>query len=181
MKRFDRITLLPGYAGTVVILLALLAWPSEGWSRTARRACDVRPVVMALLTNWTKKLAESTPQKPEPVVGTYEPGRAVLLPTCANGPLIGHGQIKGYFEGFLKNQPRGEIDTQAASISGDCEFGFASGLYTFKLNGGTGPELLARYTFIFHRTASGWLIAQHHSSLEPVPRSGAPAAGCAPH
>ena len=181
MKRFVRMTLLRGYGCTVVVLLAVLAWPSEGWSRTARRACDVKPIVMALLTNWTKKLAESTPQKTEPIVGTYEPVRAVLLPTCANGPLIGHSQIKGYFEGFLKDQPRGEIDTRAASIGGDCEFGFASGLYTFKLNGGTGPELLARYTFIFHRTASGWLIAQHHSSLEPVPRTGVPVAGCAPH
>jgi hypothetical protein len=181
MKRIDRITLLRGCACTAVSLLAVLASPSEGWSRTARRACDVRPIVMAALTNWTTKLAESTPQKPDPVVGTYEPARAVLLPTCANGPLIGNGPIKGYFEEFLKNQPRGEIDTRAASISGDCEFGFASGLYTFKLNGGTGPQLLARYTFIFHRTASGWLIAQHHSSLEPVPPSGAPAAGCAPH
>ena len=181
MKRIDSMTLLRGYAGTAVILLAVLAWPSEGWSRAARRACDVRPIVRALLTNWTSKLAESTPQKPEPVVATYDPGRAVLLPTCANGPLIGQSQIKGYFEGFLKDQPRGTIDTQAANIGGDCDFGFASGLYTFKLNAGAGPELRARYTYVFHRTASGWLIAQHHSSLEPVPPSGAPVAGCPAH
>jgi hypothetical protein len=178
MKRFDRIVL-RGY--TAVILFAVLAWPSEGWSRTTRRACDVKPVVMALLINWTKKLAESSSEKPEPVVGTYEKERAVLLPTCANGPLIGHNQIKGYFEGFLKDQPRGEIDTQSANISGDCEFAFASGLYTFKLNGGTGPHLLARYTFIFQRSTLGWLITQHHSSLEPVPRTTGPGAGCAPH
>ena len=178
MTRFDRIVL---RRCTAVILVAVAAWPSEGWSRTARRACDVKPVVMALLVNWTKKLAESTSAKPEPVVGTYEKERAVLLPTCANGPLIGRNQIKGYFEGFLKDQPRGEIDTQSASISGDCEFAFASGLYTFKLNGGTGPQLPARYTFIFQRTASGWLIAQHHSSLEPVARTTGPGAACAPH
>src|SRR5712691_457564 len=126
MMRFDRIVL-RGYTPTAVILFAVLAWPSEGWSRTARRACDVKPVVMALLTNWTRKLAESSSEKPEPVVGTYEKVRAVLLPTCANGPLIGHNQIKDYFEGFLKDRPRGEIDTRAANIGGDCEFAFASG------------------------------------------------------
>ena len=180
MKRFDRI-MLRGYTCPAVILLAVLAWPSEGWSRTTRRACDVKPVVMALLKNWTQKLAESSSEKPEPVVETYEKDRAVLLPTCANGPLIGHSQIKGYFEKFLLDKPRGEIDTQRANIGGNCEFAFASGLYTFKLNAGTGPQLLARYTFIFQRKGSGWLITQHHSSLEPVPRAAAPGAGCAPH
>jgi hypothetical protein len=180
MKRFDRIVL-RGYTAAAMILLAVLAWPSEGWSRTTRRACDVKPVVMALLENWTKKLAESSSEKPEPVVETYEKYRAVLLPTCANGPLIGHDEIKGYFVTFLKNKPRGEIDTQRANIGGNCEFAFASGLYTFKLNGGTGPQLLARYTFVFQRKGSGWLITQHHSSLEPVPRTAVPVAGCAPH
>jgi hypothetical protein len=180
MKSFER-KVSRRYASTAAILLAVLAWPSDGWSRTARPACDVKPAVMAALTNWTRKLAESTPANPQPVVGTYEPVRAVLLPTCANGPLIGQSQIKGYFEGFLQGQPRAEIDTAAASISGDCDFGFASGLYSFKLNAGTGPQLLARYTFIFQRTPTGWLIAQHHSSLEPVPRTGVPVAGCAPH
>jgi hypothetical protein len=178
--RFDRMSV-RGYASTAAILLAVLAAPSEGWSRTAKRSCDVRPIVMERLTNWTRMLAESTSEKPEPVVDTYEKDRSVLLPTCANGPLIGRDQITGYFEGFLKDEPRGEIDTRAASISGDCEFGFASGLYTFKLHGGAGPQLRARYTFIFQRTASGWLIAQHHSSLEPVPTPGVPSAECAPH
>jgi hypothetical protein len=82
--------------------------------------------------------------------------------------LIGNGPSKGYFEDFLKNQPRGEIDTQAPNISGTATSACV-GLYTF-VNGSTGPQLLARYTFVFHRTGSGWLIAQHHSSLEPVPR-----------
>ncbi|HUI94418.1 MAG TPA: nuclear transport factor 2 family protein [Xanthobacteraceae bacterium] len=145
----------------------------------AQRSCDVKPIVRELLTNWTRKLAESTSEKPEPVVATYEKVDSVLLPTCANGPKKGQGEIKIYFEGFLKDEPRSEIDTQAADIGGDCDFGFASGLYTFTLHAGNGPQLHARYTFIFHRTASGWLIAQHHSSLEPVPRQGA--AGCVPH
>jgi uncharacterized protein (TIGR02246 family) len=181
MKGIDRIVL-HRYASAAMIVLAVVASPSAGWSRAAARACNVKPAVMAALTNWTNQLAQSTPQNPAPVVGTYAADGAVLLPTCANGPLIGRDQIKGYFEGFLKDRPRGEIDTPQARIGGDCEFAFASGLYTFKLNAGTGPELHARYTFIFHRRGTGpWLIAQHHSSLEPVPRPGAPAAGCPAH
>ena len=179
MKRFD-LKVLRGYATTAVVLLAVLAWPSEGWSKTARHQCDVHPFVVRLLNNWATQLAASSPKDPEPIVGTYAPDRpgppAVLLPTCANGPSIGHAAIEEYFvEHFLPNEPVVDGGFVDPAIGGDCELGFASGLYTFKLNGGTGPELLARYTFIFRHG----LIAQHHSSLEPQPRKpGGPKSEC---
>ena len=176
MEQFDRV-LLRGFACATVIVLAALAWPSEGWSQMTKPACDIRAIVTEQLTNWTKKLAESSSQNPEPVVGTYEPRDAVLLPTCATGFRVGREQITLYFEKFLEDQPRGKIDPQAAKIGGDCEFPFASGNYLFTLNGGTGPEVRARYTFIFQRTDSGYLIAQHHSSLQPL----VPEAKCPVH
>ena len=181
MKRFDR-KMLRGYAATAVVLLAVLAWPSEGWSKTARHACDVNAFVKERLNNWAAKLAASSPTHPEPIVGTYAPEAApplaaVLLPTCANGPAIGPVAIEDYFVvHFLPNKPIVEGGFPNPTIGGDCDVAFASGLYTFKLQANNPPKTLyARYTFIFRHG----LIAQHHSSLEPEPRPGA--AACPSH
>jgi len=165
MKRFDRTV--PG--GFIIlaglILLAVLAWPSEGWSRTARRACNVTADVDALLKNWAEKLSQSTPSNPRPIVETYEPRNAVLLPTCSGETAIGRGQITEYFKEFLDYKPTVKFTTRA--IGGDCTIAFASGTYTFTLGNLANQELLARYTYVFERRNTKWLIAQHHSSLVP--------------
>ncbi|BAM88969.1 calcium/calmodulin dependent protein kinase II association-domain protein [Bradyrhizobium oligotrophicum S58] len=153
----------------VAILLAL---PSEGAARTARRHCVVTPErVKALLKNWQTALNESTATKPGPVVATYAE-RAVLLPTCANGPLTTREQITSYFFVFLKDRPKADIDPDKALIGGDCNFAFASGLYTFTTQ--DNAVLRARYTYVFH----GNKIVQHHSSLEPQGRGNVPRALC---
>lgn len=168
---FDR--MMPrGYAAAVVILSAVLAWPSAGWSKTPR--CDVEGVVKARLKNWADKLAISSPTDPSPIVGTYAPDLGptsgasllILLPTCQNGPLTTRAQITEYFKGFLANKPVVETGFEhPTSIGGDCTTNFASGLYTFLLNRGTDHEtrLHARYTYIFRYG----LIIEHHSSLAP--------------
>jgi hypothetical protein len=102
-------------------------------------------------------------------VNTYAPVKGALVPTCANGPDIGHDAIKTYFESFLANKPT--VTFGNPTIGGDCAIAFASGLYSFKL--GDGRELQARYTYVFQHG----LIMQHHSSLQPQP----PGAACAPH
>jgi hypothetical protein len=172
MKRFDR-KVLRGYAASAVVLLAVLAWPSEGWSKTSKDAC-----VIGRLNGWARALANSTPNNPTPIVNTYareerEPLAAVLMPTCAKGTWIGHAAITKYFqEKFLKYEPRAEIKTNDAKIVGNCNLGSASGLYTFKLKVGNETKTLqARYTFVFRDGK----IAQHHSSLEPeIPDNACP-------
>jgi|GEM_PF-772211 len=170
-KRFDH-RVLRGYTAAV-ILFAVLAWPSEGRSRTSIHACEVNDV-HRLLDNWASALKQSWQPHGNPrlIVDKYATG-AVLLPTCANGPAIGHAEIEDYFDHFLQNKPVVETFGHPA-IGGDCNVAFASGLYIFKLNGGTNKEvrLPARYTYIFRRG----LIMQHHSSLEPA----TPSAVC-PH
>ena len=158
---------LRGYAA-VAILLATLAWPFEGWSRPRLQVCEVNRV-QQLLDNWAGALKQAwqPPGDPMLIVNKYGPD-AVLLPTCANGPLIGRAEIKkDYFDEFLKKHPVVEGGFVRPNIGGDCSVGFASGLYTFKLYGGTNKEVLlrARYTYVFRHD----LIAQHHSSLEPDP------------
>jgi hypothetical protein len=159
-------------------LVAVLAWSSEGWSRTARYACDVNDWVSQGLDNWKQQLAKSTPQNPSPIVGTYDQKHAVLLPTCANGPLTSQSKpetITDYFKVFLKDTPVVTFDKP--TIGGICGNAFASGLYSFKLGGGGGSTLRARYTFVFGGSRQRALIMQHHSSLEPR----TPDQQCAPH
>ena len=149
-------------------VLAVVAWPSEGWSRTARHACDVNSWVGERLDNWKNQLAKSTPTNPGPIVGTYDRNHAVLLPTCANGPLTHDSKpetITDYFKSFLKDAP--VVTFERPMVGGVCGNAYASGLYTFKLNGGSGPALRARYTYVFQGDIRGAPIVQHHSSLEP--------------
>jgi hypothetical protein len=152
-----------------LILVAVAAWPSAGWARA--RSCDVNKVVMALLQNWADQLKVSTPDNTKPIVGTYG-ANAVLVPTCKNGPLTGD-QIVTYFKGFTADKPVATFDMASAKIGGTCANPFASGLYSFKLDGDR--ELKARFTYIFRQTGpASWRIAQHHSSLEPESKGACP-------
>jgi hypothetical protein len=159
-------------------VLAVTACSSEGWSRMARHRCDVNSWVDERLDNWKQQLARSTPNDPSPIVGTYDPRHAVLLPTCANGPLTNQSRpetITDYFKSFLKDRPVVTFDKPI--VGGVCGNAFASGLYSFKLDGGRGPTLRARYTYVFQGDIRRAPIMQHHSSLEPR----TPDQQCAPH
>jgi hypothetical protein len=150
----------------VLALLAIAALPPEAWSRTARHACEVNSWVNERLDNWGRQLARSTPEDPTPIVGTYDRRHAVLLPTCANGPLTNQSRpesITDYFKSFLKDRPVVAFDKPI--VGGVCGNAFASGLYSFRLNGGSGATLRGRYTYVFQGRRG--LIMQHHSSLEP--------------
>jgi len=150
-------------------VLAVTACSSEGWSRAARHACDVNSWVDERLDNWKQQLARSTPEDPSPIVRTYDPRHAVLLPTCANGPLTNQSKpetITDYFKSFLKDRPV-VVAFEKRVVGGVCGNAFASGLYTFRLDGGRGATLRARYTYVFQGDIRRAPIMQHHSSLEP--------------
>jgi hypothetical protein len=158
----------------LTILAAAAVWPSAGWARPPRPACDVKVEVPKLLQNWATQLSRSTPDKPEPLLSTYG-DNAVLVATCKDGPLTG-AKIKDYFvDFFLKPQPEVTFDPDSAKIGGTCLNPFASGLYDFKLKGDNNRELKARYTYVFQQTGpQSWRIAQHHSSLQPESTSKCP-------
>jgi hypothetical protein len=156
-----------------LVVLAVTAWSSEGWARkTARHKCDVNSWVTERLDNWKQQLARSTPADPSPIVGTYDRTHGALLPTCANGPLTNRpgpeperATITTYFKKFLEDRPVVKFETQI--VGGVCGNAFASGLYNFTLNGGSGATLRARYTYVFQGDVRAAPIMQHHSSLEP--------------
>lgn len=164
MKRLYR--RMPRHFACLFLLATIAAWPTAGWSRAAKQACNFDLVVHEGLKNWAAKLGESSPTNPEPIVSTYAKPDAVLVPTCSNGPL-GYAAIRGYFKDkFLPLEPKATFDWNSVKAGGDCTHAFASGRYSFKLK--DGKVLQARFTYIFRRPPPGhtvWPIAQHHSSL----------------
>jgi hypothetical protein len=166
MNRLNRRVL--HYSACLIVLTAVAAWPSAGWSKTTRHACDVDRMVRGLLQNWGNQLQAAWRQNdPQLIVRTYALN-GVLLPTCSSGPLAGHDQISGYFvNDFLPFKPVANFDFAAnpPKITGDCAHASASGLYDFKLEAFNPPaDVKARYTYVF----TGTLIDQHHSSLVPT-------------
>jgi hypothetical protein len=165
MDRFNRRAL--RYSACLFLLVTIAAWPSAGWSRPAKHACDVNALVRKLLQNWVDQLKQAWSQNnPDLIVKTYAVN-GVLLPTCSKGPLTGRPAIRGYFANdFLPLKPEATFDWNNAKIGGDCAHAFASGLYDFDLTTATGKATAhARYTYVFTSTE---LIAQHHSSLVPM-------------
>ena len=171
MKRFDRM-LLRGCTSAAVILVSVLAWPTEGSSQTAK--CKPGPGVAAIvcqqIEDWGKALQASWRPgiQQYPVVDKYA-SDAILLPTCSDEPAIGRADIKKYFvEKFLPAEPRlTSLGTPTAGRAGNVIFG--SGLYQFTLKDKQGKDVTvpARYTYMFRQAGRGYLIVQHHSSLEP--------------
>lgn len=122
--------------------------------------------VAALFDRWDKALAT---HDPDAVVANYA-ADATLLPTVQNGPLVGPAAIRGYFVSFLKQSPRGTIDSRIIHVG--CNIAYDIGLYTFNIDGdqpGSRKEVKARYTFIYAPKHGTWLIVHHHSSAMPQP------------
>jgi uncharacterized protein (TIGR02246 family) len=160
------------FAETAALALLVLAGsaivPPAAMARSAPVECQaITPTqVTALFTKWNDALATKDPHK---VVATYAPD-ASLLPTVANGPLIGRAAIETYFEHFVKQSPQGKIDTSKIWIG--CNVASDIGLYTFTVDGdtpGTRKQIHARFTFIYAPEHGHWLIVHHHSSVQPEP------------
>ncbi len=121
--------------------------------------------VEAAFTSWRKALASG---KAENVVNLYAKD-AVLLATLSQKPITNQKDRMDYFN-VLTAKPK-----LAASLTGqhirmlDEDDAVISGLYTFSFEeGGKKVEIPARYSFVYEKQNSKWLIVEHHSSKEPI-------------
>ena len=91
---------------------------------------------------------------------------AVLLGTLDGKIRKGRGEIKGYFDFFVKLKPCGEITEIVEEDYGHVVV--ANGMYDFDLvENGEQVVAPARFTFVLERTGTKWMIHSHHSSKEP--------------
>jgi uncharacterized protein (TIGR02246 family) len=118
--------------------------------------------ITALFEQWNSALQTGDPDR---VVACYAKD-AILLPTVSAKVRHNHEEIRDYFVHFLAKKPNGRIDEGNIRIFGDLAIN--SGLYTFSLTeNGASVEVGARFTFVYQKQQSGWVIIEHHSSVLP--------------
>jgi uncharacterized protein (TIGR02246 family) len=124
---------------------------------------NVNDEIEMALTNWLNTLADGDPVK---VTDLYL-DNGVLLGTVAEDIKQGHTEILSYFEMFVTKNPIGSVDTFILQNFGDvC---ISDGTYTFELDGEDGQRtsVAARYTYVWKKENDKWMIATHHSSVNP--------------
>ncbi len=131
---------------------------------TPAKAVSAKHQVESAFKAWLAAVSTGSPDAVEKLYATD----AVLLPTLApavhNTPALRHE----YFVMFTaKKNLKGNVDESHIRVFGDVAVN--SGLYTFTFKNADGETVSvpARYSFVYHKTASGWLIVDHHSSLVP--------------
>lgn len=126
---------------------------------------DALHAVRDATEQWGEVFNAGQPQK---IAALYDDD-AVLWGTVANELLIGRSAIRQYFEracvpGAL---PRVQIEQQHVRVMGDIAVN--SGAYLFHvIDNGTERALPARFSLVWRRSGSGWLIVDHHSSAKPL-------------
>ena len=101
----------------------------------------------------------------ESMVSLYKED-AVLLGTLDGKIRKGRGEIKGYFDFFVKLKPCGQITEIVEEDYGRVVV--ANGTYDFDLvENGEQVVAPARFTFVLERVGTKWMIQSHHSSKEP--------------
>jgi len=124
---------------------------------------NVNDEIELALTNWLNALAEGDPIK---ITDLYL-DNGVLLGTVAKEIKQGHTEIQAYFDMFVTKSPIGSVDTFILQNFGDiC---ISDGTYTFELDGDDGQRtsVSARYTYVWKKVDGKWMIATHHSSVNP--------------
>lgn len=137
------------------------------WSACAAAAAPqgaTKAAIHAALMKWISALGSGQGEKP---VAALYARDAILLATFAPRPLTTPAQIAAYFRELTK-KPGLAAKVQSEKIDLFGTGAADTGLYTFRYrDGGKEVRVPARFTFVYRRTARGWLIVSHHSSVVP--------------
>jgi len=115
--------------------------------------------VLAIFEEWNNALKTGDPEN---VAKLYAPG-AILLPTMSNIVRHDHNEIKDYFVHFIASKPIGAILESNIRDLGDIVIN--SGIYEFTFQDGSAVK--ARFTFVYTKVNTRWMIIEHHSSQMP--------------
>jgi uncharacterized protein (TIGR02246 family) len=142
-----------------VLALSCASLPANATTQSQCRMLGEFEVV-ALFDEWNDRLQAGNPGK----VAELYMEEALLLPTLSADLRHSRRAHIEYFEGFLRDRPKGEL-TDAYVFTG-CDQATLAGAYTFTF-AATGKQVPARFTFNYQRVGDKWLISHHHSSLQP--------------
>lgn len=104
----------------------------------------------------------------EGIVSTYSP-QAILWGTVSRTRASSTEELRAYFTPAVSRKVRVELGEHTLRVTEGVVVD--AGQYTFKTpaQDGTVRETPSRYHFVAVRTASGWKIIAHHSSVLPAP------------
>jgi len=121
-------------------------------------------VIKEALDKWLKTVSKGSSKD----VSSLYSKDGILVGTVAQKLKRGRGNIKSYFDHFLKKENlSGEIDTMEVQDIG-CAV-IVSGFYTFFWDeDGSKKATKARYTIVLRKRGDGTMeILHHHSSVQP--------------
>lgn len=144
----------------VSLALIVLANPAFAASQLECRKLDERQVV-ALFQEWNSRLQTGQAEK----VADLYTDQALLLPTLSGTARKDRAAHIDYFNRFLRDRPAGTLNE--THVYGGCDQASLAGLYTFTF-AATGQQQAARFTFNYRYVDGQWLIAHHHSSIQPA-------------
>lgn len=87
---------------------------------------------------------------------------AVLLPTLSVPIADAPGEITEYFANLIKADPK--IRMEESVKYSDCNLAYNVGRWVINANG---QDAAARVTWVYRYEEGKWLIAHHHSSVNP--------------
>ncbi|MBE0661665.1 MAG: SgcJ/EcaC family oxidoreductase [Bacteroidales bacterium] len=118
--------------------------------------------VHKLFQEWNNALQS---KKTDQVLTLYAK-EAILLPTLSPKVRHNHKEIGDYFDFFLSLSPSAEMKEENIRIFGDMAVN--SGIYVFSVTQNAEiVEIPVRFTFVYKKFDSNWLIVEHHSSALP--------------
>ena len=145
-------------------LIAVVLFAFVGVAIETPPARGAEADIHAALQRWVEALGSGKGEAP--IAALYAP-EAVLLSTFDPKPLETPAEITAYFQNLTKN-PNLKATVQTEKVHAFADGGVTSGLYTFSYTkDGKEVRVPARFSFVFNRTPTGWLIVSHHSSVEP--------------
>ena len=115
-------------------------------------------IASELLQKWTSAIKDGDPKQ---VINLYQDD-GILLGTFSNKERIGHELILEYFENLLKSPVEVQVVSENPHVFESAAVN--SGHYNFVTGGKT---INARFSFVYHKSDSGWKIVSHHSSIMP--------------
>ena len=115
-------------------------------------------IASELLQKWTSAIKDGDPKQ---VTNLYQDD-GILLGTFSNKERVGHELILEYFENLLKSPVEVQVVSENPHIFESAAVN--SGHYNFVTGGKT---INARFSFVYHKSDSGWKIVSHHSSIMP--------------
>jgi uncharacterized protein (TIGR02246 family) len=122
--------------------------------------------IAAAATKWAEIFVDDNPDR---ILALYAPD-GVLWGTLSPTIRQGTAALREYFVGAFKALPghRVRFGDQLIRVYGDTAVN--SGYYTFSyVKDGETKTIPARYSFVYIKGPSGWLIVDHHSSAMPTP------------